>query len=182
MPYWSSADLIPSQGDFTTPGTSADVKLVLELDIASTSIPLNRHEVAWLLKMVETTNANPRRENHDCTATVSVNGLVYNATNLDYNFDGTNETIVVASGSTLVTQNPDGNKIISVSADYNGRTPLGTASVSAIVALPTIPRNRAYVGVDDEWVEAETYVGVNGVWVPALISVGVDGQWKQVGA
>lgn len=67
-----------------------------------------------------------------------------------------------------------------MSASYDGKTPLGTASFATTMTLPAIPRNRAKVGVSGTWKLAEVYVGINGSWVAAKPYVGVSGAWKEV--
>lgn len=168
------------ESEFTTPDTVARVWLVLDLTVLSQSVSDNESEVAWQARMEERVNGSPNRAYHDCVASVTVGSLVYAASNLDYNFNLTNETIVIAGGVLTIPHTADGTKTISIAASYNGRSPLGTASLAASFTLPPIPRNRVFVGVDDEWVEHELYVGVNDAWIPARPYVGVDDAWKEL--
>jgi len=127
-------------GNFTAPGTSAEVSLQLVLNYTQ-DIAGNYTDVSWVFQMVEFVNANPFRNYHDCPASATVEGQVFGANNLDYNFDQTNETIGIASGTRRIYHNADGTKTgVSVSASYDGKSPLGTASFSTTFDLPTIPR------------------------------------------
>lgn len=130
------------ENEFTTPGTSARVYLVLQVDLVSQDIATNTSTLNWYLRMEERVNANPYNNNGLSSANAYVNGaLVYNSGGLSYNFDGTNETIYVASGTTYVTHNADGTMpSMGVSAAYSGAGVLGTASLSGTMALTTIPR------------------------------------------
>ena len=170
------------ENEFTTPGSSARIWLVLEVTVSAQSLIDNTSTLAWQLRMEERVNASPFNNNATSSAAAAVNGTVYSSGGLSYNFDGSLETIVVAGDSTVVAHSADGTKSVSVSASYNGGNPLGTASLSASMALPAIPRNRIRVGDDDEWKHAEVYVGVNGVWVPAQPYVGVDDEWNLLSA
>jgi hypothetical protein len=146
--------------------------------LTSQSIPGNTSTLGWSLRMEERTNASPYNLSATSSASAVVGGLVYSSGGLTYDFRGTNAVIGIASGSTVVAHNADGTATISVGASYNGGSPLGTASISSGLTLPTIPRNRLKVGVDDAWKTAEVYVGVNGVWRMAQPYVGVSGAWK----
>lgn len=129
-------------GEFTTPGTSAQIRLEFEVWVISQSIALNTSTLGWQLRMVEYVNGSPFRNYHDCVASASIDGSgVYYAANLDYNFDQTNETIVIATGTRDVAHAANGTKQISVAASYDGKGVIGTASLSVGgISLPTIPR------------------------------------------
>jgi len=170
------------ENEFTTPGSSARIWLVLEVTVSAQSLIDNESTLAWQLRMEERVNASPFNNNATSVGAAAVNGSVFSSSSLTYNFDGTNETIVIASGSKDVAHNADGTKSISVSASYNGGYPLGTASLSASMTLPAIPRNRIRVGDDDVWKHAEVYVGINGAWVPAQPYAGEDDEWKLLSA
>jgi hypothetical protein len=128
------------EDEFTTPGTSAQIWLVLQVDLVSQDIANNTSTLNWYLRMEERVNASPYNNNPTSTASATVNGTVYSAGGLTYNFNLTNETIAIASGTTVVTHTADGSKTITVAASYDGGNPLGVASFSTTYALPTIPR------------------------------------------
>lgn len=164
--------------DFTTPGTSAEVDLKLELTLTQNQ-ELNRSSLAWVFKMVKGSAGFPYRAGNDCVAAASINGLVYSASNLNYDLPAGPQTLVIASGTRNVTHNADGTKTITVSGSYDGKSPLGVASIPGTsLVLPKIDRNIVRVGEDDSWVLAELYAGVDGDWVPALPHAGVDDVWK----
>jgi len=167
-------------GGFTTPGTSAVINLVLQVDVAGQSIANNTTTLNWQLRMEKGAAGTPFRNYHDAAANAYVNGLVLSVGGMDYNFPAGPQTIVVSSGSTVVGHNADGTKTIGVSAAYDGKNPIGTASLSNVLVLPTIPRNRTMVGYLSAWHTAEVYVGVNGVWQMAMPYVGDAGTWKMV--
>lgn len=128
------------ENEFTTPGSSARIWLVLEVTYGTYDIPGNYTPISWQLRMEERVNASPFNNNPTSSGAASVDGSVFSSSTLSYNFDGTNETIVIASGNKNVTHDADGTKTISVSASYNGGSPLGTASLAGTLTLPTIPR------------------------------------------
>lgn len=166
--------------DFTTPGTSASVDLILEVNVAEQDIPGNRSRVTWQYRMVKGSAGFPFRASNDCVAEAHVDGRVHRATNLNYNFPSGPHTVVVASGAKWINHNADGTKQISCSASYNGHHPIGTASISAkTLTLPTIPRNRARVGRLGVWQLCETFAGINGQWRPVRLYAGVSGTWKE---
>lgn len=128
------------ESEFTTPGTSARIWLVLQVDLVSQNIANNTSTLNWYLRMEERVNASPYNLAGTSSANATVNALVYNAGGLNYDFRGTNATVGIASGTTVVSHNADGTKTITVAAAYNGGSPLGTASFSTTWTLPTIPR------------------------------------------
>lgn len=168
--------------EFTTPGTSARIWLVLEVWVIGQNTVANTTTLGWAFRMEERTNANPFNLNATSSATATVGGVVFSSGGLSYDFRPPNAVIPIGSGSTTVTHEADGTKTITLAAAYSGGSPLGDASLSTPLTLPKINRNRAKVGVADEWVGAEVYVGVNGEWVPAKPYVGVAGAWKEVSA
>jgi len=130
------------ENEFTGPGTSARVWLVLQVDVVSQDIATNQTTLNWYVRGEERiTNASPYNLNPGRSGSAGVNGEVWSTSTSTYDFRGTFATNYWASGTTVVTHDPDGSKIISVSASYNSNDSiLGTASVSSTLALPTIPR------------------------------------------
>jgi hypothetical protein len=131
-----------ASGNFTTPGTSAEIRLECQIDYTQ-DIAGNYSDVSWIFRMVEFVNASPFNNNAGSSASLTVEVGVFGASNLTYNFDQTNETIVIASGTRRVYHNADGTKTgVALSGSYNGQggTPLGSASFSTSFDLPTIPR------------------------------------------
>jgi len=170
MPAWES--------EFSTPGSSARIWLVLQVDLVAQEIANNRSLVNWSARMEERVNASPYNLNGVMSGNASVDGTVWSAGGLKYDFRSTNVTIPLASGSKWIGHNADGTKSVSVSAFYGTDSILGAASINAQFGLPSIPRNRIRVGQGAVWRQAETYAGVNGAWRPALIHAGVGGAWK----
>lgn len=168
--------------EFTTPGTSARIWLVLEVWVISQNTVANTTTLGWAFRMEERTNANPYNLSPTSSASATVGGVVFSSGGLTYDFRPPNAVIPIGSDETTITHDADGSKAITLAASYSGGSPLGDASLSTTLTLPKINRNRAKVGVDGEWVSAEVYVGVNGVWVPAKPYVGVSGSWKEVSA
>jgi len=166
------------EAEFSTPGTSARIWLVLEVSLSSQSVAANTSTLNWWLRMEERTNASPYNLSPTSSASATVGGVVYSSGGLTYDFRAPNVTIQVASGSTTVSHNADGTLTIPVGAAYSGGSPLGDASFSSSFTLPAIPRNRMRVGVDGVWKTAEVYVGVNGAWRMAQPYAGVSGAWK----
>lgn len=171
----------PWLDQFTAPGTVADVDLRLAIAVTSQSGPLNQSTLAWSLRLVKNSVGGfPERGYNDCVAEAKVNGTVYSATNLNYDLPAGTQNVLVASGNRTVTHMADGTRTIVVGASYNGRNPLGTASISDTFTLPPIPRNKVKYGrmlPSPAWIDAEIYYGVNGVWVPVEPFYGVAGEW-----
>jgi hypothetical protein len=153
------------EGEFSTPGSSARIWLVLQVDIVSQDKPNNRTLVNWYLRMEERVNASPYNLNHVMGAAAAVDGSVYSAGGLDYDFRGTNVTIGIASGSKYITHDSNGTKTAGVSASYGTDSILGSAGFTSSLALPTIAR----FGVD-------YYTG--SAWDGDLVDVYADGTWK----
>lgn len=158
-------------GGFNTPGTSAEINLVLAVTLASQSVTANTSLLSWSFYMQEYVNANPFNLNGNCTASASVGGTVYSSGGLKYDFRSTNATVPIASGSKTISHNADGTKSVALSASYSdGSNIIGSASIGATFVLPTIPRNRIVVrDDDDEFVTAAFHARVNGVLVPAQL-------------
>jgi len=124
----------------TSAFSARPVALDLILTLTSQSIADNKSYGTWSLQIRETTDSTSKRNYHDCVASATVNTPVFSASNLDYDFNLTWETIGVSSGTWEVAHNADGTKSFSASASYDGKAPIGTASVADTVNLPTIPR------------------------------------------
>lgn len=167
-------------GLFTAPGTSATVYLILDVVVASQSIANNTSTLNWGLRADKGAAGNPYRNYKDAAMNAFVNGLVLSVGGMNYNFPSGVYSLPLGSGTVVVPHNADGTKAIGVSAAYDGKSPLGTASLGGTMTLPTIPRNRTKVGDGGVWKTAEVYVGVNGVWQMAMPYVGDAGVWKQV--
>lgn len=128
-------------GNFSTPGTSARIRLELHANQVSQNITNNTSTVSWVLQMVEYVNGSPWSNAGRGSAGAFVNSWVYRASGLNYNFSGTNQTIVLASGSTVVAHDADGRKSIWCEANYNaGGEEIGNAACSGTLVLSTIPR------------------------------------------
>lgn len=128
-------------GEFSTPGTSAEVTLVLEVVQGPQSVEGNYTDAFWEFRMVEHVNASPSRNWHDCGAYADIGERVFESNTLDYNFDGVNETIVIAGvGTRRIYHEPDGTAEVLIGAAYDGKTPLGYAELSGVFVPDPIPR------------------------------------------
>lgn len=126
--------------DFSAPSTSAEINLQAVLNYTQ-SIEGNYSDISWVFQMVEYVNASPFRNYNDCPANLVIESTVYSAPNLNYNFDLTNETIVVATGTKRIYHNADGTKTgVTISGSYDAKGALGSAAFSTTFDLPAIPR------------------------------------------
>ena len=128
--------------EFPVPGTSARIRLQLIANQASQNIVNNTSTVNWTLQMVEWSNGGPWTSDNHGSSSAYVNGWVHSVNRLNYNFgSGTNITIVIASGSTVVAHNADGTKSVWCEGHaVDGADLIGNASVSGTLVLTTIPR------------------------------------------
>jgi len=170
MPTWES--------EFSTPGSSARIWLVLQVDLVAQEIANNRSLVNWSARMEERVNASPYNLNGVMSGNAAVDGGVWSAGGLKYDFRNTNVTIPLASGSKWIAHNADGTKTVAVSAFYGTDSILGSAALASQFDLPAIPRNRIRVGQGAVWRHAELYVGINGQWRRAQAYAGVGGAWR----
>lgn len=172
-----------------SPGTSADVVLRLVRSETTVDIPGNRsYLVADLYLKVTAANGagGPYKLSPPSSASLgsSVGSMGAWSGGYDLRPASALPALHLIHYEGWIPHLPDGTRTVSFTMSFTGAggTPLDTAYGTDSIVLTPIPRNRAYVGVDDEWVEAETYVGVNGAWRPALLHAGVDDTWKLVGA
>lgn len=170
-----------SPSPFTAPGTIAVVSLVLEVTVASQSPGANTSDLDWQLRAVKGAAGSPNRAFNDAIGNASVHGSVFSSSSLNYSFPAGAYTLVIDSGTKTVAHDGDGSKTIYVSASYDGKNPLGTASIgSTAMVLPKINRNIVYVGVGGVYALHEVFVGDSGAWKAAQPSVGDSGAWKQL--
>lgn len=115
----------------------------LEFSWAATqSIEKNQSTVSWILKLIAG-SAGYIQSSASKKWSVTVNGTTYSGTNtIGIN---NNATKILASGSTVITHNSDGSKIISYSFSQEiainwGNTYIGTKTGSGTGTLDTIPR------------------------------------------
>lgn len=128
-------------GAFSVPGTSASITLQLHVNQESQSIANNTSTLSWTLQAVKGSAGYPRSSMGRGSSNAYVNGWVYSASGMNYNFPSGPHTWVIASGSTVVPHNADGTKTIWCEAMYNaGGEEIGNASCSGNMTLTTIPR------------------------------------------
>lgn len=137
------------ESEFTTPGSSARIWLVLQVDLVSQNITTNQSTLNWYLRGEERiVNASPFNLNGVSSGSAKVGNLVggtdnvvFNSGGLSYDFRATFATYNWASGTTTVTHAADGTATIKVEASFNsGDSILGTASFATSMVLTTIPR------------------------------------------
>lgn len=129
-------------GEVSTPGTSAQIVVEVVLTLVSQNVATNESVVSWEFRLREYVNASPFNNNAGSVGNCTVNVPVFSASNLTYNFNLTNETIVYGSNTVTIAHNADGTKSFTASGSFSGQggTPLGSGSFSDTVTLPTIPR------------------------------------------
>lgn len=129
-------------GEVGTPGSSAQIVVEVVLTLTSQNIATNESVVHWEFRLREYVNASPFNNNAGSVGNCTVNVPVFAASNLTYNFDLTNETIVYGSGDITIGHNSDGTKSFTSSGSFSGQggSPLSSGSFSDTVNLPTIPR------------------------------------------
>lgn len=127
-------------GGIGTPGTSAEVLVETILTLTSQNVATNESVVHWEYRLREYVNASPFNNNAGSSGSLTVNSPVWSSGSLTYNFDGTNETIVYASGDITIAHNSDGTKSFTASGAFSGQggTPLSSGSFSDTVTLPTL--------------------------------------------
>ena len=123
-------------------GSSGRIYLVLQVDVVSQNIAANTSTLNWYVRLEERSTSTAFNLSHVYTGTAAVNGAVWSAGGLDYDFRPGSPpyNYNYASGTTTVTHNGDGTKTIAVSAGFNGSGAYGSANLSNTFALPTIPR------------------------------------------
>jgi len=123
-----------------TGSLGASYRLELEVTVSSQSVENNTTTIAWVLRIEQLSGSGAFSFWSDNTWSRSINGVSSSGTRT-YDFR-TYDTLVLASGTQVVTHNADGSKTIAVSAAWNdhGGSPLVDGSLSSSMALPTIPR------------------------------------------
>lgn len=154
------------ESEFSTPGSSARIWLVEQVDFVSADPANNRSLVNWYVRMEERVNASPYNLNGVMSGAAAVDGTVWSAGGLSYDFRGTNVTIPLASGSKWITHNSNGTKVAGVSASYGTDSILGSASLASSYTLPTIIRNAL-----DYWTGA--------AWDGDLLDAWDGAAWRQ---
>lgn len=168
------------ENEFTTPGTSARIWLVLQVDEITVDTPGNQSLCNIYGRMEERVNANPYNLGNTASGAASVDGSVWSAGGLDYDFRTTNATIALFSTSKWIAHDADGTKTIGVSESYNsGDSILGTAAISDTMVLTAIPRGGLDEYLSALWDVSLVDVYASGVWKQQLVDVYVAGVWKQ---
>lgn len=130
------------ESEFTTPGSSARIWLVLQVDVVSQNIETNQTTLNWYVRGEErVVNASPYNLAAGRSGSATVGGTVWSTGSSTYDFRASFAVNYWASGTTVITHDADGTKSITVAASYNSNDSiLGTASFSTTLVLPTIPR------------------------------------------
>lgn len=124
---------------FTGTFSGHPFQLRLIVTLVSQSVANNTSTLTWNLAIVKTANFTPFN-NSSSSFSGSVDSAI-SGTYGPYSFNGAiGQTLVIGSGTKVVTHGTDGSKSISVSASTNAAATIGTASLSGSMDLPTIPR------------------------------------------
>lgn len=127
----------------------------LNVSETSTNADTNTSVVSYSLTVAEGTNTDSYRAFNDGTWSLVIDGAtVASSTTWNYDFRGSVTSITLASGTRTITHDSTGAKTLTFSASADGKTPLGTASVSGSTVLtnfnapakpvaPTLTRNSA---------------------------------------
>ena len=159
------------EATFPGPGTTADVRLRLELTEGAVDIALNKHAVSYSAYLYKVSSGGTPFNNNSQTDVVCViNGVtVINLGAFNYSFASPNNaagaTVGIGSGSIDVTHDPDGTKSVAFSLSFNDLPSdvIGDTSLAGTFPLTRIPRGPK-VKVAGVWKQAVLWVKVAGVW------------------
>jgi hypothetical protein len=118
-----------------------DFKMRLAVNETSTNTAANTSVVSWSLKVFEDGDVDAFRNFNDGVWNVYIDNVrVSRSTTWNYNFEGSVTTLTLASGTRTITHDADGSYVIDVSADVDGKSPLGVASKSGTLTLTDFSR------------------------------------------
>jgi orf22 len=120
--------------------SSGSLYLNLYVDQARQDISANTSTVNWRMTVSRTGAYYTRNKQGDSTLSLNLDGQ-----NVHYSYptwETSGEEYTLASGSSTISHNADGTKILPVSCTFNPNNGLhGTITVSASLGLTTIPRS-----------------------------------------
>ena len=120
--------------------SSGSLYLNVYVDQGSQSITANTSTVNWRMTVSRTGGYYTYNNQGDSTLTLSLDGRSVHSSNPTWHTSG--EEYTLASGSSTISHNADGTKMLPVSCTFNPNNGLhGTITVSASLSLTTIPRS-----------------------------------------
>ena len=120
--------------------SSGSLYLNVYVDQGSQSITANTSTVNWRMTVSRTGGYYTYNNQGDSTLTLSLDGRSVHSSNPTWHTSG--EEYTLASGSSTISHNADGTKMLPISCAFNPNNGLhGTITVSASLSLTTIPRS-----------------------------------------
>ena len=120
--------------------SSGSLYLNVYVDQGSQSITANTSTVNWRMTVSRTGGYYTYNNQGDSTLTLSLDGRSVHSSNPTWHTSG--EEYTLASGSSTISHNADGTKMLPVSCTFNPNNGLhGTITVSASLSLTTLPRS-----------------------------------------
>lgn len=120
--------------------SSGSLYLNVYVEQGSQSITANTSTVNWRMTVSRTGGYYTYNNQGDSTLTLSLDGRSVHSSNPTWHTSG--EEYTLASGSSTISHNADGTKMLPVSCTFNPNNGLhGTITVSASLSLTTIPRS-----------------------------------------
>jgi hypothetical protein len=171
---------------FPGPGTTADVRLRLDLTPGTGNVALNKTPLAYSAYLYKASSGGTPFNNNSQTDVVCViNGsTVIDLGSFNYSFASPNNaagaTFGIGSGTIDVTHDPDGRKTVTFSLSFNDLPSdvIGDTSLSGSLVLTPIPRG-AKVRLAAVWKQALAWIRVLGIWKQAIPWVKTGGVWKR---
>lgn len=110
------------------------------IDQEDPNIAANTTKVWWRMTVSRSGGYYTYNHQGDSTLSLSLDGRSVHSSNPTWNTSG--EEYTLASGSSTISHNPDGSKILPISCTFNPNNGIhGTITVSANFSLTTIPRS-----------------------------------------
>lgn len=120
--------------------SSGSLYLNVYVEQGSQSITANTSTVNWRMTVSRTGGYYTYNNQGDSTLTLSLDGRSVHSSNPTWHTSG--EEYTLASGSSTISHNADGTKMLPISCAFNPNNGLhGTITVSASLSLTTIPRS-----------------------------------------
>ena len=120
--------------------SSGSLYLNVYVEQGSQSITANTSTVNWRMTVSRTGSYYTYNNQGDSTLTLSLDGRSVHSSNPTWHTSG--EEYTLASGSSTISHNADGTKMLPISCAFNPNNGLhGTITVSASLSLTTIPRS-----------------------------------------
>ena len=120
--------------------SSNSLYLNVYIDQGEPNIAANTTTVWWRMTVSRSGGYYTYNHQGDSTLSLSLDGRYVHSSNPTWNTSG--EEYTLASGSSTITHNPDGSKILPILCTFNPNNGIhGTITVSADFRLTTIPRS-----------------------------------------